>query len=104
MNLYTLLVFGFLTGSIVSLWLAPRARERLSLGLWNVLFIGSLVSGLLFGFLQPIALAPILGLGLAGYCAEQVGVGKTQRILAGLAVILLAIGLSTHNNPGIYES
>jgi membrane protease YdiL (CAAX protease family) len=92
--------FTLLAGAICFVPTAPiQFGSRITIPAWVVLFIGSLVSGLIAGVLHPIA---IISLGaFCGVAYLYRASNKTwQSLIFGSVMTVLALALAMHRLPG----
>lgn len=95
------LSFILLTFSIVLLWLPGRRRSWLAEYTWLGVFSLALGVALYQGQLDWIALLPITLFGLVCFFfARLVGI---WRLVVGLAIVLLSLGLGLHVFPGFHN-
>ncbi len=93
--------FTLLTLAVLALWLG--AGDRVSVArrnFWLLPWIGSLVTALASGIVQPIGLGWIAALVGTTFWFAHPPVQRWQRIAAGAALLALAAGLMLHRLPG----
>jgi membrane protease YdiL (CAAX protease family) len=97
-----IVTYGLLVLSIMSLWI-PRNiihRQPYHIQLWQVIFLLSLLAALVWQFIHPISLLPIIIFAVGCYLTYQKQTPPWLKISGGLLVTLLAIGLMAHIIPG----
>ncbi|MCI5223123.1 MAG: CPBP family intramembrane metalloprotease [Candidatus Electrothrix sp. AR4] len=94
------MTYGFLSLSLIALWLPAKETKRFSIRLWHIFCIAALGCGLLFGNVQLSGLFAIAILGISCYCAASELYTKSVRIIAGTVMLVLSVGLSLHVVPG----
>jgi membrane protease YdiL (CAAX protease family) len=95
-----IITYGLLTLSLIALWVPIKANLFRTIHLWQVLCVGAIGCGLLFGFVHIIGVLPIIGLAIACYIVVQEQLSPIIRIVAGIGVFILSVGLSVHIMPG----
>ena len=92
--------FAFLTLAILSLWFGGKNVGRVRRFIWLVPFIAAVVAGLVSGIVVPIALLWIATFALATCTFGAGSTGRAARLVAAIAIIVLAGGLMAHQLPG----
>lgn len=93
------LSYGFLYLSVLLLWF-PGNR---SIPNWGVALLLSIIFGLISHQLEMIAIIPIIILAFAAYYSQAEKVHLLLRVIAGIWVLILGIGLATHQFPGFHN-
>lgn len=93
------LTYGFLYLSVLLLWLPGR----LSVPNWSFALFLSIILGLLSHQLDLIAIVPIFLLALAAYYSQAEETDIIVRVIAGILVLILSIGLAAHQLPGFHN-
>jgi membrane protease YdiL (CAAX protease family) len=99
LNHFNFATYGLLTLSIVMLWTPTGKSSPKGIGLWVIPFVLSLAMGLSAGLIHPPALLWITIFGLACYQFSTES-SAAIRALAGIAIVVLSIGLMAHVVPG----
>ena len=94
------LTYGFLSLSLIALWLPAKETERFPIRLWHIFCVAALGCGLLFGNVRLPGLLAIVVFGISCYCTASEHYTKLVRIIAGTIMLVLALGLSLHVVPG----
>lgn len=93
--------YTLLTIALLSLWFVPRAFGPWAAAYgWLVPFGLAVISALATGIVQPVALVWILALGIAALAFARAKPGAPWRTVAGVALLMLAAGLMSHQLPG----
>ncbi len=93
--------YGFLYLSVLLLWL-PR-NQKIKIHAWNIALIVSIGLGLVSHLLYWIAIIPIIFMALAAYWSQNEKAPIYLRLIAGIFVIILSIGLAAHHFPGFHN-
>lgn len=94
-----LLSYGFLYLSVILLWV-PDCRK---IPVWGFALLTSIVLGLISHQLDMIAIIPIILLALAAYYSQAERMHILVRVIAGIFVLILSIGLAAHQLPGFHN-
>ena len=97
----TQVTYGFLTLALASLWL-PRATRfvQSSVPVWLIFLVIAIGSGLIFGYLQPVALLWIGLFGGGTWLLTRKHQSAATNYTLLIVVFLLSGGLMTHQLPG----
>lgn len=96
-----LITFGLLAGAICSVWIQPvTVGKRISIEPWIAIFIASVVSGVLFGYLTLQAVMWLVIFGMVAYTAKNFKTGKVLHVLLLLLTGWMTLALSMHRFPG----
>lgn len=105
----TLIVYGLLTASILSLWLPPQSARLARIPAWIILLGLSALSGLYYGIVEVGGVLYLFI--LAAFCrlAGRQGLSSYLRTLYAVLVFGLAAALFLHkapffNNPLVFDS
>lgn len=90
------LSYGFLYFSVLLLWI-PGSRKNTE---WGFTLTISIILGLVSHQLEMIALIPIILLAFAAHYSQTKKTRVLARVIAGIFVIILSIGLAAHQLPG----
>ncbi len=104
----TILSFGLLTASILSLWLPQRYAVANTVRIWTTLCALSVASGLYYGIVETGGVLYLLSLGAFCYPVNRKDFSIYLRVLCGVIVFGLAAGLFLHkipffNNPLVFD-
>lgn len=92
------LTFGLLSLSIAAVWITPAKTSRHYP--WMALFGAAIVCGLVWGFLNMIAVVELAAFGALAYYVANGDMKKGIRIFLGIVVGILALALAVHRLPG----
>lgn len=93
--------YSLLTLAVLALWAGGGATAHpLRRNFWLLGFAGALIAALVAGIVQPVGLVWVGGFAWAAYSFSRAPEGGRARTLYGLAIIVLAAGLMTHQLPG----
>ncbi len=90
MTLQNSLVFGLFTLAFIALWLPKRIESFSSIHIWYILCAAAIGGGLLFGYLQPLGVLPIIILGISCHFASSEQQTKPVRIFSGCVMLALS--------------
>lgn len=90
---------GFLYLSVLLLWLPGKQR----IPNWGIALVLSIILGLISHQLEIIAIIPIILLALAAYYSQTEKSHTLVRLIAEIFVIVLSVGLATHQLPGFHN-
>jgi membrane protease YdiL (CAAX protease family) len=90
------LCYGFLYLTVLLLW-APGKNK---LPLWAITLFIAIILGFASQQLSAIAIIPIVLLGFAAYYSQAARPSDFVRFFASIFLLLLGLGLSTHQIPG----
>lgn len=96
---YDVFVYGLLTLALIALWL-PKTIDRFRIRLWHVLCVAAIGGGLLSGYVHPLGLISIALLAISSFLTMSEQHANVVRILAGLVMFVVSVGLSLHIIPG----
>ena len=91
--------YGFLYLSVLLLWM-PGNRK---IPAWSFALLISIILGLVSHQLDMIAIIPIILLALAAYYSQAEKAHILVRVIAGILVLILSIGLAAHQLPGFHN-
>ncbi len=94
-----LLSYGFLYLSVLLLWM-PGCRKYPA---WGLVLLISIILGLISHQLDIIAIIPIILLALTAYYSQAERTHIFMRVISGIFVIILSIGLAGHQLPGFHN-
>ena len=100
MTFHHTLTFGLLSLSLIALWLPAKETKRYPVRLWHIFCVAALGCGLLQGDVQLSGFLSIAILGVSCYCTASERYAKYVRIIAGMIMFVLSVGLSLHVVPG----
>lgn len=93
--------YSLLTLAVLALWAGGGATAHpWRRYLWLPCFGGALIAALVAGIVRPVGLAWIAGFAWTAYSFSRAPEGGRARNLYGTAIIVLAVGLMTHQLPG----
>ena len=93
------IVYGFLTATILSVWLPRSFNETTRIPVWMMLFGITALLGIYHGFVEPGGVLYLIWLGLCCHMIRLEGLSRYFRMLAGFVVIVLVAGLFLHKAP-----
>jgi len=91
--------YGFLYLSVLLLWMPGN----LKIPAWSFALLISIILGLVSHQLDMIAIIPIILLALAAYYSQVEKTHILVRVIAGILVLILSIGLAAHQLPGFHN-
>lgn len=91
--------YGFLYLAVLLLWLPDKNQ----IPNWFVALLISIVLGLVSYQLELIAIIPIIVLALATYYSQSGKLLILMRVMAGIVVLVLSVGLAAHKFPGFHN-
>src|SRR5688572_16582350 len=92
--------YALLTTAIFSLWLGSDNTSWQRRFFWLLPFAGSVVAGLATGILRPMALTWIAAFATATYIFGVAATATWHRVIAAMAIVVLAAGLMAHQLRG----
>lgn len=92
------LSYGFLYLSVLLLWIPGNKNT-----VWGFALLISIILGLISYQLEMIAIIPIILFALAIYYCQSKKVRVFVRVIAGIFVLILSIGLAIHQLPGFHN-
>ncbi len=95
----SLFSYLFLYLTVLLLWVPGKQK----IPAWSVSLIISVILGLINHQLELVALVPIILLAFAVYYSQAEKMFIFMRIISGLLVIVLSIGLAAHKFPGFHN-
>jgi membrane protease YdiL (CAAX protease family) len=93
------LTYGFLYLSVLLLWWPGHYK----IPTWSVTLSISILLGLISHQLDLIAMIPVVLLAFAAYASQTKKVYVFLRMIAAVIVLLLSVGLATHQFPGFHS-
>lgn len=101
-NTFTIITFGLLTLSIVSLWIPKRMFPKIVGGarLWTILFVLSLIFGLGTKIIHPSALISVTILYISCNLFGSKRYSFSVRIGTAIIISFISFGLIAHAIPG----
>lgn len=93
------LSYGLLYLSVVLLWLPGNYK----IPTWSFALSISIILGLISHQLKIVAIIPIIFLALAVYYSQVEKVPAFVRLLAKIMIVILSVGLATHQFPGFHN-
>lgn len=104
----TVIVYGFLTGAVLSIWLPQAFNRAARIPVWMVLCGVSAGCGLYYGIVEPLGIFYLAVLAFACHLTAQRRMNAAVRILSALAILGLVLGLFLHkvpffNNPLVFD-
>ena len=94
-----LFFYEFLYLSVLLLWM-PGSRK---IPAWGFALLISISLGLISHQLDMVAIIPIILLALAAYYSQAEKTHILVRVVAGMLVLILSIGLAAHQLPGFHS-
>src|ERR1019366_7300326 len=93
--------YTLLTLAVLALWFGADDRASvLYRNVWLLPWVASLATALAFGIVQPIGLVWIVALVAATFAFSRPPAQRWQLVAAGIALLVLAAGLTLHRLPG----
>lgn len=92
--------YGLLTVAMISLWIIPTADPQIRLAPGSLFLVLSVGYAMGVDLLEPVALVPIVALGLVVYGAERETLPMSLRCFLVLVLICLSLSLMLHRLPG----
>jgi len=102
MSMPMIVTYGLLALSIMTVWIPINIihQQPYKIHLWHVIFLLSLVAALFWQFIHLVSLLPIMIFAAGCYFTHQKPTHPWLKIIGGIVVTLLAIGLMAHLIPG----
>lgn len=94
------LTFVLLGLTIFAVWLPSITIGEKKLPFWPGLFVAALVSGLVFGFLTPVAIVALTLFGICAHFGGSPSIADWKRKTALALTFVLALALAMHVVPG----
>lgn len=94
-----ILTFVLLGLAILAVWLPSFPFNQRQLPSWPLFFAAALVCGLMFGFLEPVAIAALAVFAACVFYAGDASTGW-KRTIATVLTVILALALALHLVPG----
>lgn len=98
-----LLAFIFLAASICAAWIQREAEPSRKIHPWMMIFVASLLCGLVAGVVSPVALVESLAFATMCYFASDRNATKVVHPWRTIAVALFALVLAMHKLPGFHN-
>lgn len=95
----TIVVFGLLTASILSVWLPQQSSRTTRLPMWMILSALSAVFGLYYGIVEPGGILYLAILASCCYLVKRRSLNIYLRVLSTFVIIGLVVGLFLHKVP-----
>ena len=93
--------YSLLALAVLALWLGGGDRaSAVRRNVWLLPWVASLAVALAFGIVQPVGLVWIAALAAAAWGFLRPSANRWQLVTAGVALLVLAAGLSLHRLPG----
>ena len=100
---FSVFCFGFLLVSIISLWSEKRIKlYKLTINFWFLMYLISIIFGVLSHSLSSMGLVALVALGLLCYQLDKKVMRPLSTAVMIAGVVLLSVALAAHYVPGFY--